>query len=203
MSPTIERSVEKSKYEKNEERACLALCQPEETILELGGGLGYISASLRKNSRAARIVVCEANPALIPYMERVYELNDLKGIELRHCVALPTRSESLAPFYIREDMWASSLDENVAPYVRSILVPTISWRHLLDEVRPTALVIDIEGGEVDILPLDLGPIRRIVVELHPVYYGQVKEREIIDGLIGRGFRVREDLSHRTVWALER
>ena len=45
-----------------------------DTVLELGGGIGYMSTLLAVKTRA-RVVSFEANPALIDYIRSVHAAN--------------------------------------------------------------------------------------------------------------------------------
>ena len=154
MSWKIERTLARSSYERDEARAAPRLFERAGTVLELGSGLGFLSAYLRRRTKVGRIVTYEANPDLIDYIGRVHKTNGIGDIEVRHGVVLPTPPPgSTIPFHIRADMWTSSLDakggERYGPVVRTVDVPTFAWADVLADIQPDALMMDIEGGGGD------------------------------------------------------
>jgi FkbM family methyltransferase len=206
MSWTIERTLARRTYEKDETRAAPRLFERAGTVLELGAGLGFLSACLRRQTNVGRIVAYEANPDLIDYIARVHKTNGIVDIEVRHGIVLPTPPpQSTAPFYIRADMWASSLDPNAGkPVVRTVDVPAFAWADVIADIQPDALMMDIEGGELDLIAsCDPGPIKRMMVELHPAVYGVTGMSRIFQGLERHGFVYKSQLSHGSVLALER
>ena len=70
---------------------------------------------------------------------------------------------------------------------------------VLIEARPDILVMDIEGGEVDVLAnASLGTIRGVAAEMH----GQEATKQALAALACHGFqRAAEPLG--SVWAFER
>jgi FkbM family methyltransferase len=209
MSWKIERTLARSTYEQDEAKAAPRLFEHAGTVLELGAGLGFLSAHLRRRTKVGRIVAYEANPDLIDYIGRVHKTNGIGDIEVRHGVVLPTPPpRSTIPFYVRAHMWTSSLDatgsERSGPVVRTVDVPTFAWADVIADVQPDALMMDIEGGELDLIEsCDPGPIKRMLVELHPAVYGVAGMSRIYQGLERRGFIYRNRLSYGSVLALER
>lgn len=208
ISQKIERALAKSSYEGKESTAARRLLKEGDTVLELGAGLGFMSACIRRETGAGRIVTYEANPDLIGYITRLHKANGIDDIDLRHGVVLAKPSSSTVPFHIRADMWASSLEprgeDKDGPVIRTVDVPTFAWADVIADVRPDALIMDIEGGELDLLTLcDPGPVRRMVVELHPALHGITGMSRIFRVLEHHGFNYKPGLSNGNVLALER
>ena len=175
-----------------------------DVVLELGGGLGYLSAYLRSMTNIGRYILYEANPDLIPYIGDVHRINQAKGIEVRHGVVVPNPSSDSVPFFVRTDVWASSLNESDGAVVRVVQVPTVSWRSILDELKPSAAIVDIEGGELELLEADeFGSIQRLIVEAHPALYGIPGMKRLFDALARHGFVYAEKGTGENVLALER
>lgn len=166
MSYLIEKSVASGRYEGSEAALAGPLIQPNDTVLELGAGLGFMSAYLRLTSPAGRIVCYEANPALMPYIANLHALNKARGIEVRNAVVLPKPSQDTVPFYVHPDFWASSLK----PMGRCRSVAQVHVERLSDvmaAVRPDVLVMDIEGGEAEVLEADnLSSVRSVLLDTH-------------------------------------
>jgi hypothetical protein len=67
-------------------------------------------------------------------------------------------------------------------------------RSLNDEmrrIRPTFLIVDIEGGEYEIFKIleDFGDVRKVAIEVHPHLIGQEKVDFIRQRLIDAGFAI--------------
>ena len=164
-----------NEYEENEAKVVEQRLEPDDVVVELGGGIGFISALCAKRIGSASVHVYEANPSLKSPIEELYRLNDIAP-DL-HMYALGPNSGE-APFYVAEDFWSSSsLQPQPNTSARSKLLgqvkafeallqpqPNTSARSkLLVQVkafeeemalyprRPNFLIIDIEGGEFDFL----------------------------------------------------
>jgi FkbM family methyltransferase len=167
----MRRRLAGRKYEAKEVRATLSVVRPGDVVLELGARLGFLSCLLRKRGAAGPIICVEANPDLIPYIQRVHRLNAVSDANVIHGVALPSDQESLVSFYCRENFWSSSLAPDPA-YVRMATVKGIPLSRLIADHHPDVLVMDIEGGECQLLSIEaLEGIRSIVLEFHPKVYG--------------------------------
>ena len=66
-----------------------------------------------------------------------------------------------------------------------------SFRKVLDEVRPTFLIMDIEGSEVDLADetIDLECLQKICVEVHPGMVGDEATSRLVESLLKRGFQL--------------
>jgi hypothetical protein len=59
-------------------------------------------------------------------------------------------------------------------------------------VKPSLLIIDIEGGEMELVPhMDLTGIRAIVIELHERVTGPEGAQTVRQSLMARGFRLED------------
>jgi FkbM family methyltransferase len=96
------------------------------------------------------------------------------GVTLRH--GLVGGAEGTAPFFLRDDFLGSSAADFVGegkerPSER-VEVPVLAADRVIADAGPTVLVCDIEGAEVEVLPLmDLSGLRAAIVELHPQWVG--------------------------------
>ena len=188
LSPLMELTLAAGRYERRERALSARIIRPGDVVLELGAGLGFLSSYLRKFTGARKIVCVEANPNLIPYISRVHALNGIDGVELLNGVVVP-RADGTAsiPFYCRRDFWASSLDPS-APFEAVVSVGALRFSDILECHRPDVLVMDIEGGELELLTApSAGSIRAAVIETHPGQYGPDGLRAIEANLERLGF----------------
>jgi len=203
MSKTVETLIAEGNYEKSEVRAAEKLVYPGDTVIELGGGLGFVSAHLRRERCPKRIVVFEANPELIPFIRKTHLANGFTDIEVRNGVLLPNPSSKTVAFHVSEDVWASSLSPAYRT-VRIIDVPVFPFEDVIAEIKPKVLVIDIEGGELDLLEAeDLGSVERVVMEVHPMIYGLPGMARLYQSLCRHGFAYDEVRSSGATIAIER
>lgn len=196
LNRAIRWNLRHGRYEKPEANVLRALLTPGDRVLELGSGLGYISALCARAGKAAAIVTVEANPLLADYILQLHERNGVAElITRRHGVALPNPTSEQATFYRREDFWASSLSAAPWAYTDAISVPVLDLNALVAEHRPTLMIIDIEGGEASILDgADLSGVRKLMLELHQEVIGRAGMRRVFDELGRRGFAFDTALS---------
>ncbi|EPX81970.1 FkbM family methyltransferase [Salipiger mucosus] len=171
-------------YERKECDAVSRVVRAGDCVLELGGGIGYMSTLLSVKKKVARVVSYEANPMLLPYIASVHEANGVKNVEVRNALLAP---ESGAPvdFHIRQNFLASSLDREADPegVTGTVQVPRHGLADVLPEVTPDVLVCDIEGAEAELLPAgDWSGLRCAVIELHPQWIGQAGVQAVFDAM---------------------
>lgn len=133
----------------------------------------------------------EANPRLIDPLAANAARN---GLDIRpiNRVLLPFASWQRQPTITLAgagEFWAvSALDENETS--SSFEVETACLEDVIDEFRPNALVMDIEGLEVEILEqADLRSIEKIIVEIHYNKAGRRRTNAAVLGLLSRGFEI--------------
>lgn len=193
ISPRMEQVIRKGRYEASEVRMLRKILRPRDRVLELGAGLGVVSTAAAMVTGPERVVVVEANPNLIPIISETHALNGVTGVRVMNGVGVgvPSTNEESMTFYLRKDFWASSLEaphEGESEHVTSVSVPKIDLNVVLKEHRPSVFVLDIEGGELDLLPsLDLSSCRSVVIELHPKVYQLDGIARCFDALRTKGF----------------
>lgn len=189
FSPKMIEVICNGTYEDVEARQVPSLLRKGERIMELGAGVGYISALCAKqNKRLESIVVYEAHPDLIPVIKRTHELNGVKSTVI-NAVVMPKKKSATVPFYVRDDFWASSLSSQPYGYSQVIDVPVVSLAEALAEHKPTMLIVDIEGGETALFDnVALPGVRKVYVEVHPHIVGAVAVKRLFDFFTERNFR---------------
>ncbi len=206
LNETRIRRINAARYEGQEIAGALAVTRPGDRVLELGAGIGIVGAVIARNRAPARMISFEANPNLVEHIEALYRLNRLDGvIELRNqvLVAGPDRPDTL-PFHVHNSYLGSSLAGDGRKARETVDIPTAGFEALRQELRPDVIVMDIEGGELEILEhADLGGVRAMVIEFHPKAYEVAGMRRCKAILRAAGFAPREGLSTRQVWVAER
>lgn len=201
----IER-INAARYEGEEIAGALAVVRPGDRVLEMGAGLGIVGAVMAKNAGPEAVLSFEANPELVPHIRALHGENGLEEvIELRNEVLMsaPERPKSIT-FHLANSFLGSSLIEKSTRKTRPVDVPTADFHAVVDRFRPNVLIMDIEGGELDLLRhADLRGFRAIVLEFHPGVYGAEGMRECKKVLRQAGFKKDDAVSTRTVWTCTR
>ena len=167
ISDRVWQAIRDGSYEVAELRAGLGALREGDRLLDIGAGLGIIGAVLATRTGVERILSVEADPRLIPYMRRLHACNNIANVDVLNCVPTAAPQDG-AVLYVRTDFWRSSLDPATGPYAQAVRVPTRTLGSLLGDFRPTVVISDIEGAEVELFgaPQDFSGVRVIVMELH-------------------------------------
>ncbi|MEL7131410.1 MAG: FkbM family methyltransferase [Pseudomonadota bacterium] len=206
LNDTRIRRMNEGRYEGEEIQGALSVVQPGDRVLELGAGLGVVGAVIAKNAKPEAVLSFEANPNLIPHIKDLHKINDLEDVmEVRHEVitAGPDQPDQVT-FHLRTSFLGSSLIEHETRRTTAVEVPATSYDTVINAFRPDVLIMDIEGGELDLLRhANLRGIRAIVLEFHPDAYGTKGTRECKNILRGAMFKQHAETSTRFVWTCAR
>jgi FkbM family methyltransferase len=184
VPPGLRRRILAGRYERGESRAVLLHLEPDDVVLELGGGLGYLAALCALRVGSERVSTYEANPELLPLLERTLAAN---GVSPRVEHAVVGLAEGTSTFFVEHHFDSSSVIRRSVEG-RPVAVPQVDIRRVIEEVRPTFLIMDVEGAELDLVPaIPWGGIRKLLLEVHPALVGEVAVRRILDVLDGAGF----------------
>lgn len=130
-----------------------------ETVLDIGGNIGAF-AYFAKERGAKKVVSFEPEPSNI----KMYESQNLDTILVKAAVA---ENDGVANFYVNNEKNKGLHSLRKTRGRDCIEVKTVSFEKVLKKVNPTALKIDIEGGEYYIdFSLIPKTVKRIAVELH-------------------------------------
>jgi FkbM family methyltransferase len=198
MSPTLIDVIRAGKYEGAEAREIPRIVQPGERIVELGTGIGFIALTALRTGKVDLLAGYEANPRLIPLIEKNAELNGMR-FEVHNAVVDPKEDGGTVPFYLRRDFWASSMLPGPFGYQEEIGVPRVSFAAMRDRYRPTMLIVDIEGAEEHLFrDVALTGIKKIYMELHQNVIGRVGMKNVFDFMSSRDFHYDQHHSRGSV-----
>ncbi|MEX0340791.1 MAG: FkbM family methyltransferase [Arenibacterium sp.] len=187
-SPRIRKLLRDGNYELPECYAVFKLVKQDDVVLELGSGIGYMSALVSINKSVREIHTYEANPELISYISKLHEVNGVKNVTVHNKILAAKRSAPV-DFYVRKQILASSLDKDQGPdsiqRVAKIEVEDIN--EVLTKVKPTVLICDIEGAEAALLPAArFQTLRAAIIETHPQWIGSKGVRSVFDAMHNAG-----------------
>ncbi len=80
--------------------------------------------------------------------------------------------------------------------IQTVNLPTAPIDEVIKDYQPTALMCDIEGAEVDIIPsMNLQSFNSAVIELHPSTIGNAGVKSIFDAFSNAGMAYFAGGSH--------
>ena len=195
LSTKIRNRLLSGAYEAQEKEMCREFLNPEDSVLEIGGAIGFIGLYCQKNLGLKSYCCFEANPRTYEILRKNYELN---GVSPKVWNMALAHADGMVELEIGGDFWENSIcyDKGGAHGVKTVMVPAgaLSTLMKLANQKVNVLIIDIEGAEQFI---DFSQIphetNKVIIELHPKVIGQEATYNIVATLISKGFRVaRED-----------
>lgn len=187
-SPAIRRQIYFETYEQDERRVIPGVISACDRVLELGAGIGLVTATIARAAPAASLHI-EANRNLIPAIMNTLEAND-QVAEVRNAAIVGDDFDSdEIDLLIGAEFWSSSL-HNREGLDQTVRVAAIRLSDVLAEFRPTVLVIDVEGAECELLTgIPLNGVRAIAVEMHARITGVAAQSRMFQSLLMAGFHI--------------
>lgn len=184
ITPPILKDIFFGGYESKEAELVGKRITEDDVVMEIGAGIGFLSALCAKVTGGKRVFAYEANPQLMDIIKHVHGLNQVAPTVSN---VLLGEGEGERTFWLEKDYWASSLIQGAAD-TTPIQVRQIDLNQEIQRIRPSFLILDIEGGEYELLRhANLDPIRKIVIEVHPHVLGYTQVSEILGWLFAAGF----------------
>ena len=181
-------------YEAHEKQLCHEFLTSKDSVLEIGGAIGFIGLFCQKKIGIKDYSIFEANPDTLAILRANYELNGLRPAAWNLALA-PFDGE--VDLEVASDFWENSIvprgaGANVGNTVR---VPCAVFSSMIRHVSHpfNVLIIDVEGAE-QFIDLDDIPeeVNKVIIELHPTALGPATTYQLIAGLMQRGFQVARE-----------
>lgn len=183
IAPGIAREIFLGDYESKEIDIVARKLEATDTVVEVGAGLGYLSAFCAKRIGNERVHTFEANPALMPLIRATHDRNAIAPTV--HNVLL-ARRDGECTFYVEPEFWASSTTAR-SESAKVIKVPQRDLNDELKRLSPTFLIVDIEGGEGEFFDYaDLSGVNKICLETHPDVLGNDGISTVFSRLFAQG-----------------
>ena len=184
LPEAVVRGIYREGYERGEVRCLAAALRAGDVVLEVGGGLGFLSTFCALRLGSPAVHTYESNPMLIDGIRRTYALNNVSPILTNAVLGSGGRER---PFFVERNFSTSSLIRR-SQQATEITVPELDVKQVIGELRPTVVVMDIEGGEAELVPLvDWSGVRALVIELHPDLLGADRTRAVTEVIARAGF----------------
>lgn len=194
ISDEMRAAFVSGRFERAERTAAARFIDSGHRVMEIGTCTGLVAMTIARIVGAERVFCYEANPAAVALATRNFELNGL-AIEITGCIlANQTRyrkSMGSVEFFLSDQLVSGSLQPRRGR--TSIPVAVRCLEEELEATRATALVCDIEGGEVELLQeAELGNIELIIMEEHSRKVGPERINDLLKSLANKGFTLLEN-----------
>jgi FkbM family methyltransferase len=196
LSPRMRRHLMRGGYERAERKLLARLIRPGDAVIELGASMGIVSSLLAKKvGPSGEVAAVEPNRLLHPHFARQLAVNGVEAT-LVPVLGCPLW-EGPVPEEVSRQKFAAvenSLSGRAAG-AEGDAVPWLTLKEVAERAKiaaPTAIVIDVEGGEqvwCDHAPGFPESVRVVIVEIHPHLIGEVKSGECVQALVREGFAV--------------
>jgi len=156
--------------------------------------LGFLAIFCAKIVGQEHITSIEANPFLQNYHKKIFKLN---GVYPKVFYKAVGNVEGEISFFIdRKKFWSSSLKPFKSKFLEKIRVKTLNINSIIESVKPTYLIIDVEGFECEMMEMvtDFKTVKKIQMEVHPEVIDQESLVTMKLKLIQKGFHLNETLS---------
>lgn len=183
------RAIYRDVHEWTERAIVAETLAEDDVVLELGSGLGLVTILCAKRLGSDRVHTFEANPQLERLLRRNFALNGVSPSLHMQMVCLDAGPQE---FHVSDKFVVSSRyasDDGQAS--TTTLLPATSLLEVLRRLRPTFLIADIEGGELDLADerVDLSSVQKICVEVHPHITGDDGVSRLLAALLTKGFHL--------------
>ena len=196
-SPKVRTALQTGSYERAERGVLTTTLSADDRYLELGCGIGILATLAARRVGDENVVAIDADPSISTVARDTASRNG-HAIDVRNAVLLHEAAASTVDFYVRPDFRLSSLspspskkeagDQLAKP--RRVQVPVLDPSETIAEVNASYLMVDIEGGEIDLLGRPLPEsVRTICVELHLETTDVGARSEMFAALLGSGFEL--------------
>lgn len=192
---------------------------PDDRILDLGGHVGgFMVWAYRMGCR--KIWTVEPAPDTFEVLSRNRTLCPEGDVRIFNAAAVPDNSPDTVPLWLtknHETNASSCASTNFYRGRTSVVVPTISFRKLIDDLKPTQIKVDVEGAEFSLDFTNLPDhVRKIALELHWINRGKKNNkaaalaltadlesqgfREVVKSKNGMSFRDKKSWNWQVVFA---
>lgn len=187
-SNVIRSALFEGYYEASELQIVMNRLSQDDIVMEIGAGLGLLSTYCAKQIGNDKVFTFEANPALKQPIKTNYALNQVNP---KLEIGLVGAQAGFSTFYVNNDFWGSSII-NTAENTKPIKIPVISFNEKIREINPTFLLIDIEGGEYELLKYaDFHNVKKLMIEIHKRILTPEQTQFVNDAIAKAGFKLVE------------
>ena len=190
LSLVMRNRLLNGRYEVPERRMAEKFLLPSDSVLEIGGAIGFLGLYCQKRLGITRWATVEANPRTGDILRRNYALNGLEPLLFNVALADHDGEVDLdvSGEFVENSICSADSPERCR--TKALCFESILKR-LCFPVN--VLVVDIEGAEKFITWRSLPQtVNKVIMELHPAIIGISDTYRIIADLINQGFKVEAE-----------
>ena len=199
----ILRALLRRHYEKHELRLVSRLLSSQDRVIELGSAIGVVALAASRTVPPEQIFCFDANPEMVATATANFE-HAGKTISAHNAVMMAgTSAPETVTFYKTPYFLSSSLSPDTVG-ARPVEVKTLQLGSIISEQAANVLIVDIEGGEFDLLgATDLSAVETLVLEIHVSTAGVDACLTLISDLQRQGLALDADLTGHNVFVFTR
>lgn len=160
----------RNNYEKDEMEAIDEYLLNSYNLIDLGASTGFLTVyAINQAEDSIRAVAIEANPELIPLLKKTRKIND---VDFDIVDSAYHSTKNAIEFYQHDLIVGGSIQRETE---KSVSVSAVSIREIIEkyELKRPALIVDIEGGEANLLNNELDTLEKncpiLIIEFHDGY----------------------------------
>ncbi len=200
MNARVRSQVYRGVYEMSKFVVADAILRPGDRVLELGAGLGLVTVLAA--SRSGNVVSFEAVPRNADLIKRNLDLNGVSADVRARAIG---SEDGTVAFFVADDAISSSTSTARGDTgMTKITVPCDGIQSIMAEVRPSVLLIDVEGTETEIVPLiDVSGVRAVMIQIHGDVVDDASATGIMRKFLDGGLEFLHMCTIGNIWAFER
>jgi FkbM family methyltransferase len=188
VSPAIFYHLVNGDYESPERSLLEKYLSPDDRVIELGAGIGFLANAYGKRCPGQSHLAIEASPVMAGLARD--NTRHLGNVEVLNALAM--KAPQSVPFHMYKDFWASSIEpihlkDPARRLVEIVQVRTVNLDDLIADHRATMLICDIEGGEDDLVRTFALNVPKVLMELHWPQLGISRAVRILKTFEERGY----------------
>lgn len=193
IATRIKSSFLFGEYEKPEREAIRRFLNPNLPVVEFGGSVGVVACiTNRRLADPRHHIVVEANPALIPILQKNRDLNQCQ-FEILPCMVGYGGDQGTFYASTTNFLTSTSISGDISESANLTTVKTTNLSSVLEQHRfaRCTLICDIEGGEADLLKHESDVlsdrVSMLMMEVHDHLLGEERAAQVLDQIHGIGF----------------
>ena len=199
----ILRALFRRHYEKHELRLVSRLLKPSDRVIELGSAIGVVALAASRIVPPEHIACFDANPDMVAEAKSNFAINH-KDISAQNAVLVADAGAPPEVTFYRSPYFLSSSLQQRGADATPIQVETASLIRSISKSDANVLIVDIEGGEFDLLgSADLSTIETLILELHVSMADVETCMDLIGSLARQGLALHTGLVAHNVFVFVR
>jgi len=202
ISPELKDFFYNESYEGEEIGILSKHLSKDDVVMEIGAGIGFLSTFCAKQIGSDKVFAYEANPFMIDKIKETYKINNVSPTIKN---TLLSNKEENINFYLEKNFWSSSTVQR-SKDAECVQVKSTDINNEIEQIQPSFLIVDIEGGEKDLIPMidfQKNNIKKIIIEIHPHVIGEKEASDLIAHIISKGFSLNFKETKGIVFMFER